>query len=406
MLYLKLAWRNIWRNRRRTFITMASIVMAVFLSTVLWSMQMGQYDQILDNTVGMFAGHMQIQHELFKEEPTLDNSFESDAAFLDELGEIEGIRGVIPRLDSYALAAGEQRTRAAMVIGVDVDREKLLSRPQEKITEGAYFTDNAENGVLLSAGLADFLKLAVGDTMVLLGQGFRGISAAGAYEIKGIMRFGIPDLNNALVYLPIETAREYFGAPDRVTSISIQVHQPKKLQESLQIVESQLGPETVVLDWQTLMPEIVQAIQADYGSSFVVMMILYMVVGFGILGTVLMMTSERKYEFGVMIAVGTSRLRMASILIFEMLFMAMMGTLVGVLLSLPIVFYYHNYPLEFFGDAAQTIQEFGMEPFLQFSVAANVFTLPAIIVLGMTLVISTYPVWHVYRLKPVKAMRH
>lgn len=406
MLYLKLAWRNIWRNKRRTLITMASVVMAVLLSTVMSSMQQGQYDQMIDNTVGSFSGHLQIQHPDYFEESTLDNTMEIGEEVLDKIQNQPGVETVIPRLDSYALAAGKDRSRAAMVVGIDVEAERALSEPDQKIIEGSYFNSNSDRGVLVSEGMADYLKLALGDTLILLGQGFRGMSASGAYPITGIMKFGIPDMNKSLVYLPMESAQHFYAAYGRLTSAVVLLQNPKEVQEVVSEFENNLGEEYAVLGWQTLMPELVQAIEADRGSSMILLLILYMIVGFGIFGTILMMTAERKFELGVMIAIGTARFRMAVMLILEMIFITLMGTLFGMIGSLPFMYYFNINPLEFTGEAALAIEEYGMEPFIRFSTDPEIMVNQGMIVLVITLIISLYPIWHMRKLKPVEAMRH
>ena len=405
MLLLKLAWRNIWRNKRRTLITTSSIVMAVLLSIVMGSMQTGQYDQMIQNSAGSFVGHMQIQHELYIDEPTLDHSFELDSERITDISMIDGINAVIPRIDAFALAAGDHRSKATMVIGVDSESEKNLSAPNEKIILGEYFHPDEINSVLITAGLADFLNVTVGDSLILLGQGFRGVSANGIFPIKGIVKFGIPALNDGIVYLPLATAQEFYGAYNRFTSIAILIDRPSNSEEYESIVGNELESDLVVHRWQTLLPEIIQAIEVDYGSSIVMLSVLYMVVGFGILGTVLMMTAERKYELGVMIAIGTSRIKMSAIIVMEMFFISFLGVFCGVLLSFPIVIWFHLNPVYFSGDAAATILEFGMEPFIQFSTDPSIFLLHSTIVLIMALIISIYPVWHIHRLQPVKAMR-
>lgn len=405
MLYLKLAWRNIWRNKRRTLITMMSVVMAVLLSSVMSSMQEGQYDQMIENTVGSFSGHLQVQNEGYHDESTLDNSFDADSAVLSDIASRDEVASVIPRLNSYALAAGEERSKAAMVVGIDVEQEKELSEPDQKITQGSYLSSNSEQAVLISEGLAEYLKVNVSDTLVLLGQGFHGMSAASAYPIKGVMKFGIPEMNKAMVYLPLKTAQDFYGAYGRLTSAVVLLKDPNLVKPTAKAIRANLNNDLVVLTWQTLMPDLVQAIQADRGSGYILFLILYMVVGFGIFGTVLMMTAERKFEFGVMIAIGTARIKMSVMLILEMVFITIMGAIMGMLLSLPFIFYFNVHPLEFTGEAAKAIAEYGMEPFLRFSTDPSILMNQGFIILVITLIISLYPLWHMRKLKPVEAMR-
>jgi ABC-type lipoprotein release transport system permease subunit len=399
-LALTLAWRNLWRNTRRTGITTASVVMAVVLSTVMGSMQQGQYDQMIDNTVGAFTGHLQIQAEGYLDEPTLDRSMDHV-----EVPAHSEIRAVVPRLDTYALASGEARSRAAMVVGIDIEAERDLSAPHAKLVQGRYFDDGAERGVLVAQGLADALDLALGDSLILLGSGYQGQSAFGLYPVVGILQFGVPELNLSMVYLPLEAAQEFTAAYGRVTTISVLLHHPAKMAKVARDIQSELPDGLVALDWPVLMPELVQAIQADRGSSYIILMILYMVVGFGILGTVVMMTAERKYELGVMLSIGTSRGLLMRMLILEMAFITMMGTVIGIVLSLPVLLWYHWNPLEFKGEMADAIMEYGMEPFIRFSLDPAIPLIQGAVILVLTALISLQPVIHMRKLDAVSSMR-
>lgn len=406
MMILLLAWRNIWRNKRRTLITMASIVMAVLLSSVMRSMQEGQYDQMINNTVGIFSGHIQIQQRHYFDEPNLEHTFPTDSALFTRLASLSVVRALIPRIDSYALAAGKERSKAAMVTGIDIHEEALLSDPEAKVHIGNYFSSNNEDAVLIAEGLADFLNISVGDTLVLLGQGYRGMSAAAAFPVKGLISIGIPDLNSSLVYMPIQRARYFYSAENRLTSLIVLINDVRLLDEAKADLKPFISDDDLsVLDWKTLMPELVQAIEADRGSAIILLLILYMVVGFGIFGTLLMMSAERKYEMGVLIAIGVNRFRMALMLIYEMFFITLVGAAVGMILSLPFIYYFNWNPLEFTGEAALAIEEYGMEPFIRFSTDPSNLLSQALIILIITCVISLYPLLHTKNLKPVEAMR-
>ena len=384
---------------------MASIVMAVMLSSVMASMQQGQYDQMIENTVGAFSGHIQVQAPEYLDEPTLDHSLELTQELVQTLKENPDVETVIPRIDSYALAGGDDRTKAGMVIGIDVEAEKSLSKPNEKLVDGEYFESNNQRGVLVAQGLADFLNVGVGDSLVLISSGYHGTSAADLIPVTGILKFGIADMNNSVIYLPLETAQQFYGAFGRVTSIALLIGKPKEVTHIAQEIQAEIPGELSVHDWKTLVPELVQAIQADRGSGYIILMVLYMVVGFGILGTVLMMTAERKFEFGVLLAIGTPKLRIAGMLVLEMVILTFFGTLVGIITSLPVIYYFHFNPMEFTGQAADAIREYGMEPFIQFSTNPELLFIQAAIIAAITLLISIYPVMHSRNLKPVEAMR-
>jgi len=406
MLALKLAWRNIWRNRRRTVITTLSIVVAVFLSAVTRSSQEGQYENMIDSTVGTFMGYIQIHQNGYWDEPTLDNSFAASDSLFQVIGSVRSVTEVVPRIDSYALAATTGQSRPAMVMGIDVNAEKNLSEPHNKLQQGRYFESNDELGAIVGVDLLERLNAEIGDSLVLIGQGYHGMNATGLYPIRGTVAYPNPELNKSLVYLPLETAQYFFSADGRITTAALILDNPNDLDAAVQQLKERLPSDRYeVMSWTELSPEIQQAIEADRGSGIIILLILYMVVGFGILGTVLMMIAERSYEFGVMLSVGTPRSTLVKVLCLEVLFMAMLGAGFGILLSLPVAWYLYLYPIELSGSMESAVQQYAMEPIVKFSVDPSIFTGQAFTVFIITLLFCIIPIIRAARLKPVEAMR-
>lgn len=406
MLIFKLAWRNIWRNKRRTIITTLSIVVAVFLSAITRSTQEGQYDNMLENTVGIFSGYIQIHHKGYQENPTLDNSFETGDSLMNIVLSQPTVTSVVPRIDSYALAATQEQSRPAMIMGIDIRAEKQLSNPIENLESGEYFESNNEQAAIIGTDLKKRLNAQLGDSLVLIGQGYHGMNATGLYRIKGTVSFPNPEMNKSLVYLPLETAQYLFSADNRLTALAINIDNPDGLGSTVEALRQELSTERYeVLGWPEMMPELKQAIQVDRGSGVIIIMILYMIVGFGILGTVLMMIAERNYEFGVMLSVGTPRKTIARILSLEVIILSLMGTSFGILLSIPVAWYFNVNPIDLSGAMATAAEQYNMSPELQFSVAPDIFTSQAIIVFIITLLFSIYPIFKAAKLNPVKAMK-
>lgn len=387
---------------------MLSVIVAVMLSSVMRTMNEGSYDQMIENTVGIFTGYAQIHQKGYWEEKTLEYTLVSEDSLFNIIEQTPEVTEAVPRLESYALVAGEQQSRAAMVIGIDPEKESALSDPKSRIISGSYLASLNEQSVLLGTDLMKRLEIQVGDSLVMIGQGYRGQSAAGLYEVKGTLQFPNPELNKSLVMMPLETAQYFLAAPNRLTGISLILEDSDAAAEIVRDLSGKLSNEEYeVMDWKELMPELVQAIESDRGSGFIIIMILYVVVGFGILGTVLMMITERTYEFGVMISVGTPRIAIAIILAFEVLLVAMVGSLVGIAVSFPISYYFHVNPIRLSssGDMAEVIETFGMEPVLKFSLEPSLFYSQAIIIFSITLVFCLYPILKASRLNPVKALR-
>lgn len=406
MLYLNLAWRNIWRNRRRTFITILSIVVAVLLSSVMRAMQEGQYDDMIENTVGTFTGYIQVQHSGYWDEQTLDNTLMVTDTLIDRLEKAETVEHIIPRLQSFALAAGENQSRPAMVLGIDVEKEQYLSNPGSRLQTGEYFNSNNDQAVLLGKEMMQRLNVQPGDSLVLIGQGFRGQSATGLYEIIGSVGFPSSELNKNMVILPLGTAQNLFAAYNRLTSFALILTDAGEVEKTVQQLKSRLSEEDYdVMGWQEMMPELMQGIEADRGSGFILMFILYIVVGFGILGTVLMMISERTYEFGVMISVGTPRATIFLILAIEMFIVTLIGAGAGILISIPVAWYFNVNPIQLPANMTEVMEGYGMEPVIQFATDPNIFYSQAVIVFIITLIFCVMPLLKASRLNPVEAMR-
>lgn len=405
MLYFKLAWRNIWRNKRRTFLTVLSILVAVVLSVFTRSMQLGSYNNMVDNIAGKFNGYIQIQQKDYWEERSLENTFEGSDSLKKVIGQYEAVTAVAPRLESYVLIAGQEKSRASIVVGVDPQTEKHLINPASILQKGENLQSSDQNGVLISSGLARYLDLHVHDSVVALGQGYHAINAVGKYPVKGIVKFGNPEINRSTVILPIHTARELFGAHNRLTAYALAIDKAGNTEKTEQAIAHDLPAAYAVMSWKEMMPEVVQTIEVDNIGGWIMLFVLYMMVGFGIFGTVLMMTSERQYEFGMLISIGLKRVRVGIMLLYETLFIALLGVFSGVLLSFPVVLYFYYNPIPLTGQMAKGIEDMGFEPVIPFALNASIFWNQALIIVAMVAIVGLYPLWYTARLKVIEAIR-
>lgn len=220
-MLLKLAWLNIWRNKRRTIITATSVFFAVLLAIVFRSLTDGIYDNMIHNVVSYSSGYLQIHKKGYWDEQSIDNSFEEDQNLYKLLLETPKITHILPRIQTFSLASNLDKTKGVLVLGIDPVKEKEVNRLQDKIVKGDYIESVQDNGVVVGEGLASQFKLKVNDTLVLLGQGYHASSAAGKYRVKGIIKLGSIELNNNVVYMSLQQAQQLLGADKHITSISV-----------------------------------------------------------------------------------------------------------------------------------------------------------------------------------------
>lgn len=404
-MYLKLAWRNIWRNKRRTIITLMSIAFAVFFASVMQSMQLGTYANMISNSVRFYTGYAQIHKTGYWEERSLDNSFSLPENVEKALIASESIVTIVPRIESFSLVSFGEKAKGAMLIGIDPFKENELTSLKEKLVQGQYLTENG-NSLIIGKGLAEYLNVQVGDTLALIGQGYRGMNAVGKYGVGGIIETPIAAFNDQAVYLPLAEAQYYFGMENQITNLALNVNDFTKLDKLKNEVGSQISHNDYeVMTWREMMPELVQQIELDDASGKIILYVLYVIIGFGMFGTILMMARERTYEFGILVAIGMRRRRLKLLSIAEMILLSFGGVALGMSFSFPIMTVLHYNPIYLTGEFAEVYKKFGIEPVLNFSISPVIFFDQAVIILVISLLLGIYPVLHIGRLNIVEAIR-
>ena len=403
--YLKLAWRNIWRNKRRTIITAASIFFAIFFALIMRGFQLGSYSNMIDNAVKLYSGHIQVHANGYSDNRSINNTLQMNEELIEVLNSNENIKRVVPRLESFALGSSGPKTKGVLVMGVDPQKQDKMSKLSEKIIEGSYFR-TGEPAAIIGKKLSEYLQLGVNDTLVLLSQGYHGTTAAGKYRIKGIVKIPKPDLDNKMVYLPLSTSQKMYYAFDRLTTLSLNLYDNDQLKETVAQLENDLSQEVYeVKSWREIMPELVQQIESDNASGWLMLLILYLIILFGVFGTVMMMVAERKREFGVMIAVGMHKFKLAIIVTLEMIFIGLLGLLAGIVGSLPLIYYFHVNPIRLTGELAHSIESYGLEPVMPLAWQVDYYGNQTIIVAVIVFIAVLYPIYSITRIQAVKAIR-
>jgi ABC-type lipoprotein release transport system permease subunit len=401
---LMMAWRNIWRNKRRSLITISSILFAVFFSIVMRGFQLGSYRNMVDNVVQAYTGYIQVFDSRYQSDKIIENTILVDDSIVARIMETDNVTLALPRLESFALASSGNQTKGVLLLGTDPAKDDELTRLSNRLIAGS-LVQNTDTAAMLSERLAKYLKLGIGDTLVLISQGYHGAGAAGKFPVKGILRFPSPDLDNKMVYLPLPQAQQFLSAENRVTSISLNLKNSNDLASTVKAIQNKLGDRYDVRSWDTILVELKQQIQSDNGGGLIMLGMLYLIIGFGIFGTVQMMTAERRREFGMVVAVGMQKRRLGSMLAMEMLIMGFIGILGGILLSIPVVWFGHIHPITLTGNMAQSLINYGMEPVMPMAWEAGYFINQTLVALIIIVAAVIFPVWNVTRLRVSKALR-
>lgn len=466
----KLAWRNLWRNRRRTLITVASVFFAIFFALVMRSFQLGSYQQIFMNVVESYSGYLQLQHRDYFDEPVTDNSFELTPPLERQILSDPNVEALVPRFEAFALAAAGSTTQGVLVMGVDTGGEDRISGIRNRLVRfrltpeavdrlkreplpsrtkafldlfageswtgtgrlfadldidngdsglvmpafrryasfsNRYFDATEPRGVLIGNGLSRYLNASRGDTLVLIGQGYHGTSAAGKFVVAGVVKLPAPDIDNRIVYMPVEAARELFAASGMATSAVIMIRNKddKAMLATAERLNRQLKEPMTVVTWHKLNALIINQMEADNRSGAIMIGILYLVIAFGVFGTVLMMLAERRREFGMLVAVGMQKTRLARIFALEMVMTGFLGIVTGVLASLPVVIWLHFRPIRFTGDWACMYEDYGFDPVMPTLLPDTYYLWQGAVVLLIILISLMYSIRKILNIKVMTALR-
>ncbi len=401
-----LAWRNLWRKKRRTFITISSVMFAAFLAIALMSMMDGMRDQMVSSIISSTTGYIQIQDALYHDEPILDHTMELTDEISDLVSQFsDRIAFTVPRINGFCLGSKDMGSRGVYVTGILPEKEEKMNALSSRVTEGRMFSAEDDYAVI-AAGLARQLDLALGDTLVLLGQGFQGATAAGTYQVGGIIEFLMPEQNNTMVYLPLKEAQLFFGAPDRLNSLIIMVDSESDTEGLAADLANRLDPEWhAVKTWEELLPDQVAAFEARDAQVRLMAWILYVVVGFGILGTIITMMHERLREFGILLSIGLKRTQLAMICMLETIMISFLGVLAGIGLGFMATSWFKHHPIQLEGAFAEVFIELNVEPIYKFSNAPDIFIYQGTTIFIIALVVGIYPIRKILRLDMINAAR-
>ncbi len=405
-LTLRLAWRNLWRHKRRTWLTATAMIFSNVLLVFMISLQLGSYEMMINNTLQSFSGHFQIQKDGYNDNPKLRLSIGSIQSLATELRAGMPETRVAARAAAYALASSEQRSFGIQVIGVQPDFEPGVSTLPGLVNKGSFLDDSNAAEIVIGAVMARNHQLVIGDEITLLASGREGSFAAGVLTVVGIFESGSAEMDRSFVEIPLDYFQQMFTMGDDGNTIAFAVDSMEKVSPGLinarQAISGRDG--LLVLDWNELHPGLKQAIQADLSSAWFMYGVLIVLVAFSVLNTQLMSVLERTREFGVITALGIKPRKLASLVMLETLLMALLGLLIGVFLGWLLASYFHWVGFSYPG-MEEIAARFNLPGRMYPSVTVISMLLGPLVVFLFCMLASIYPAFRLFRLQPVEAMR-
>jgi ABC-type lipoprotein release transport system permease subunit len=402
---LRLAWRNLWRQPRRTWLTIGAMAFSNIILVFMISLQFGMYEMMIDNTLALFTGHLQVQAEGYKDDGKIRQVVPAAQDLADSIETKIHIAGVSVRANAFALASSADRSFGVQVIGVQPESEIDVSTIPGLMISGEYLDGGSEQ-VVIGSVLARNLKVTVDDELTLIGSGRDGSFAAAVATVAGIFETSIVDLDRGLVQMPLALFQDVFYMGDAAHEIVVRFDSVDAVQAGVAAVSSILPADSnlVVHDWDALQPGLKQAIQADIAGAWFMYGLLVVLVAFSVLNTVLMSVLERTREFGIVLSLGLSPGRLARLVLLETFLMASLGLLLGVLIGW-LVITWVGYTGFSYPGMEEMAGKFNLpDRFYPQASATSLLLGPGVVFLG-TLIASLYPALRIHLLHPVQAMR-
>ena len=403
-MLLLMAWRNIVGNFGRSLITVVAIALGLAAMLFLWGFKDGAHNSMLRNLQQVVVGSIQIHSKGFFRRPTLEGTIE-DREFVEQVLESLGkIRSTV-RLSAFALAAGQENSEGLNLVGISAKTERLTTKLHTKVSLGRFLQEDDGHAVVLGATTASNLGLGLNDEVVLLAKDRYGSLSADRFKLVGIIESGEMGIDRGLAMIPLSSMQTLLGMENRISGIVIQLTEDE-LEQTTRLLRAALDPERYeVLRWYDMYPVMKQWVELETAFYYIFLSIVLCIVAVGIMNTLLMSTLERVQEFGVMMALGCSRWRMASMVALESVLIGVIGIVLGTSLGLALVAFFGRVGVDLAGHF-DTAARFYMDPVVYTEINLDHLLITLLAVVIAALGAAVMPALRAARLEPVEAIHH
>lgn len=406
---VRLAWKNVWRNRRRTIITLTAVAFSIMLVQALHNLSFGVYAGMVDSGVRAGTGHIAVYRNNYLESRDENLHFRV-GSLIDDISQIDGIEQVLPRLYIPALAQSSRESRGVMLIGVDPDRERQVNPFLKKLPEDGMIRASDSRDAVIGVRLLDELQIRLGQKFVVTAQNEDGTLHSELLRVRGVVSSGMKDIDGSLILIGRGRAALLTGNSGSVHELAVILTNAGLESEVHRQIAAKLPQDQDILavSWEEAMPNLANAIKLDYASQKFIFMIILLIVAIGVINTLLMSVMERMREFGVILALGSKPMTLRCMIMLEAVILGLLAAAIGTVLGSLATWYlvavgidladFVPETLEFGGVVFDPIMRADWDPVWMFRIVVYVVCL--------TLIAAAYPAIKAGRTTPVEGMRH
>ncbi len=403
MIISKIAFRNIFRRKRRSVLTGLMMAGGCCLFAIFIGMIDGSYSDLIDMFTRDRTGHIQVHKNGYLEKPSIYKFFKDPDSIGNKIQPLSYVQSWAPRVYTPALAFAGQKTTGVQVMGVHPAREGKTTRLKNKIDRGRFLSETPFNETVISDGLARVLKVDLGDEIALIAQGVDGSVANGLFTVVGITGPEEGSYGASTIYTHITSVQEFLSMDRSVHEIAVVLTDHAKTIKTVDLIEDALKePSLDVEPWQVVESQFYRAMQADIKGNWLTMVVFTIIVAIGVLNTVLMVILERTREYGVLKALGTRPFQIFRLIVLEYAYLSVLSIIVGTAFGM-----LFNFILSVYGITLSTPLEYGGYLFdkITAKITFRSVLVPAIVIFGTAVLVSMLPAIRAARIIPVKALR-
>lgn len=403
-MLIKIAWRSLWRNKRRSIIILISVVIGVVALIIMDALSIGMVRQMLENQIGSHVSHIQVHKSGFNDNKIIQNYIPNSKQVDEVLQNTDGIKHYSPRVLTFGLLSSATNSSGVYLVGINPEEEEEVTKIKRSIVEGDYL-NGKEREIVIGKKLAEKLGVELGDKVVAMASTLKGTVGSDVFRIVGLYQTFSSEFDKTTIYIPLDNAQRMLEMGGQITEFAVIVENTRLLDQIKAVLQSGFGDEYEVLTYRDLLPLLVMQIDLYKETIWIFYLIVGIAMVFGIINTMLMSVLERIHEFGVLMAIGLRNNKLFIMIMLEALLLGIFGSVLGVIVG--IIIYY---PLSISGIDLSIFSEgltaFGsgaiIYPILtSLSVINAVIIIPVVAVLG-----ALYPAFKTVRLQPVTAIRH
>ncbi|MCG9126929.1 ABC transporter permease [Candidatus Poribacteria bacterium] len=402
-MILKIAFRNIFRQKRRSILTALAMIVGFSLSSFTIGLSDGAYSNIINMFTRNRLGHIQVHSTGYLDKPTIYNTISDYESIGETIQSNANVEAWTPRVYAGGLGSVNEKSMAIKVVGIDVVRENQATNFDKKVVEGKTLTETASHEAIIGIGLAKRLSATVGNKIAFFSQAADGSIANDEYTIIGTIESGDDATDRTTCYLHIDDAQDLFVLQGRVHEIVVIVSNMNSIAKTVSALENSFNDRDIdVSPWQVFAKSFYIAMQTDRKGDAISRFIIMFIVAIGVLNTVLMSVLERTREYGVLKAVGTKPSQIFGLVVSEVTIIALVSVCVGAIIGTVI-----NYLFSVYGITYPTEITFGGMKMktLYGAVTTASLVIPTITVMLSAILVSLFPAIKAARIIPAKAMR-